>query len=241
MTRAAASLCRVSAAFWVMSLLASASACGKGDTTIGVGSGDGAVQPSDSGGADAIACAVDAASFEAGAGDCVPDTPITAGGQSTGFSRCGTVGPLHRGQKMACPDLRVPAPAGSCTQSGAAYCMSSADCSSVMRGVCVSQGSGFCSCAGACLSDSDCATGKICQCGASNGVCVSAKCTSDGDCGGGRLCATVLSADGTSSFFACQTPQDQCLADSDCPPCARNCVWDSSQRRICSVLPHGNP
>ena len=190
---------------------------------------------------DAIACAVDASSFEAGASDCLGDTAITAGGHDTGYSRCGTVGPVHRPQKMACPDLRMPAPAGSCTQSGAAYCMSSANCTSVMHGVCVGQGSGFCKCVGACLSDSDCATGQICQCGATSGVCVSAKCTSDSDCGAGLLCATVPSADGSSSFFACQTPQDQCLTNSDCPACANTCVSDSSGQRICSTLPHGNP
>jgi hypothetical protein len=206
------------------------------------GSGDSAAPFHDGSATDAIACAVDAASFEAGAGDCVGETPITAGGQSTGFSRCGSVGPVHRSQKMTCPDLRVAAPAGSCTQSGAAYCQSSADCSAVMNGVCVGQGSGFCKCVGACLSDADCASGQICQCGASSGVCVSAKCTSDGDCGAGLLCATIASADGTSTFFACQTPQDQCFADSNCPACAKNCLWDtSSGRRICSISPHGNP
>jgi len=151
---------------------------------------------------------------------CGADSPVLAGGQDTGYSKCADGITQHRRRVTACPDLRTEAAAGSCSSTD--YCRSNADCSASMNGVCLST---ICICAAACHTDADCGTGKICQCLATSGTCVDARFTSDADCGTGLLCAS--SANG----FACQTPQDECL--SLVCGCGLECFVESDGHRAC--------
>jgi hypothetical protein len=86
-----------------------------------------------------------------------------------------------------------------------------------------------------CLRDTDCTARPIGYCFNTAGIgrCVRAGCVSDASCGAGRLC--VLTADGCSlasnsgrtSYFACQTANDQCATYVDCPGSGsgRECRW----------------
>ena len=225
---------------------AGAGTYGGGGAIGGAGGAGGVIGAGGSSGLGGAICTIDAHPFEPGPQDCVPDEPVLAGGQPTGFSRCGSAGPLHRSSKLACPDMRVAAMPGTCTQPGAAYCRSNDDCAAQPHGLCVSTGSGgYCKCSSICVTDVDCPTGKICQCGGGGGVCVAAQCTSDADCGPGLLCAAATTIGGLSTF-ACQTKQDICLTNAECPPCANVCAVDTHGARVCAIISHqggpmGNP
>lgn len=70
-----------------------------------------------------------------------------------------------------------------------------------------------------CTGDASCVAGQICVCGASGGTCQAASCTSDAACENGSSCAQYVPSPETCTSptgFACQTPQDQCLAEADC-------------------------
>lgn len=68
-------------------------------------------------------------------------------------------------------------------------------------------------CTPGCLSDADCPEQSVCVCGDPIGRCVSASCTSDADCPPDFPCSAGTFFHGG---FACQSPCDQCLLDSDC-------------------------
>ncbi len=67
-----------------------------------------------------------------------------------------------------------------------------------------------------CVTDQDCDNGYICLCGDNGGSCRSANCTTDADCGPSLLCASWHDACG-ETLFSCQTADDQCAGDADCP------------------------
>ena len=186
-----------------------------------------------SGGASASSGGASGGGGARGAPKCGSGSPVLAGGQDTGFSKCADGTTVHRPRIAACPDLRLEAAPGSCTSS-TAMCRSNADCGSVAHGVCES---GICMCFPACDTDADCATGKICQCSATSGRCVDARCRSDADCGNGLVCALSLS----QSFFACQTPDDECLSNLDCGPCVASCAVENDGHRTCGPIAGCDP
>lgn len=73
-------------------------------------------------------------------------------------------------------------------------------------------------CLSGCLTDSDCESGQICECGAIMGACVQAECATDGDCPGEMRCTAWLQDQGCGvrTTYSCQTPADQCASAQDC-------------------------
>jgi hypothetical protein len=74
-------------------------------------------------------------------------------------------------------------------------------------------------CGSGCVTDEDCGTGQVCNCGhpesPTGGVCETAGCATDADCGQGGLCATYVDSC-SGPGFACLSPQDECVTGSDC-------------------------
>jgi hypothetical protein len=229
-------------------------------------SGSGA-SSSSSGGGDAGCREAGAQSFVAGSAACTNDTPIVFGDAATGYSTCtptpnlaGTTWPLglagsgtvHRASVVGCPNLVVPASAGTCFDISSA-CKSNADCADAgPNAACSAFGPGgmpngipgYCGCVAGCLRDSDCNAGEVCVCTNPLGACIPASCTSDAQCGPGFLCALTdkinLNPDcgvGGPALFACQTTQDTCLMDSDCTDCTvtGSCGMDGNGPRVCAM------
>ena len=204
-------------------------ACGGQTFSIGAGdaSVDGAVHPSNDGGVDA---SVDAA-IDAPIGKlpftCVNPTPILIDGKDTGFDACQggvtrrresitCVSKLPRGALPQC----VPDPNGPTNPSG---CLSDTQCTDKPNGACT-QGGAFggapgCYCAYGCTKDAECGSGEICVCGDPIGTCEPASCATGADCATpGAECVDYTSSPGCPMrAFACESPVDKCLADSDCP------------------------
>lgn len=68
-----------------------------------------------------------------------------------------------------------------------------------------------------CLADADCDADKLCHCGSQGGFCQIAYCRTDADCMDSLRCQILDSNSCSSPVFACQTPQDTCQSDADCP------------------------
>ena len=101
------------------------------------------------------------------------------------------------------------------------YCKDSSDCRGFQYGYC-DLGPGMLGaskvCLSGCLDDADC-SGGICLCTGftdHGGECVPSRCSTDTDCGAGLLCASYDDACG-GTFFACQSPNDECGETADCP------------------------
>lgn len=215
---------------------------------VGLGACGGVTSGSDGGGSDASdggSCAdAAAAPFEAGANACADDTPLLVGGMTTGFSTC-SGGTLHRPAVVSCPNLLVEATVASCSDPSGT-CKTVADCKDAGPVVaCILDDSaiaGYCDCRAGCVQDSECGSHKICGCAAPIGECVGAGCTSDAQCGPGLLCASSSGAPGVGGggSFVCQTRQDKCLTDNDCPSkchmgarCSMSCAVDGKGVRQC--------
>jgi hypothetical protein len=218
---------------------------GCGNAVVGVGN--------DAGGGDAKEAGrcVDATAprFDPGTSACKDDKPLVIGGTKTGFSTCS--GPssssptLHRSAVMTCPNLLVEATKDSCSDPSGT-CTSAADCADAGPvAACILDDSaiaGYCDCRAGCVKDSDCPAHEICQCASPIGECVAASCTSDAQCGPGLLCANSSGVPGVSGSgtFICQTPQDKCLTDDDCPgacdlgvSCSMSCALNTKGIREC--------
>ena len=99
-------------------------------------------------------------------------------------------------------------------------------------------------CTQGCLTDDECADGAFCLCdGTRGGLCVPSSCREDADCGDGFHCAETGSPCATSlaNFFACQTPEDECLGDAECS--SGHCMLRSftSGERVCNPAVCGRP
>jgi hypothetical protein len=176
---------------------------------------------------------------------CVDPVPVVVGGQDTGYDTCDG-GAVRRRAIVDCPSL-VPRPASAttaCAQQTANPCVEDSDCTGGPHGECASiEGpGGYCNCAYGCVRDSDCRAGEICVCGDPVGSCAPASCTSGESCAPGAECATYEAEPGCpSEAFACQTPTDACLADSDCVVSGPNdvdevCAIGGSGSRVCSPV-----
>jgi hypothetical protein len=163
---------------------------------------------------------------------CGASTPITSQGQVTGFETC-VDGLVHRPAVKSCPAY-VPDPNKICNMAG--NCTTDSDCASTPGGHCDMGVDSPCFCQPSCVSDSDCGTGQICECGEKFGTCVQAACKSDHDCADGMVCGFYVSKPGCDfPAFACQTAVDSCGVTADCPN-PQKCTWDAAQgHRFCSA------
>ncbi|HEY8075136.1 MAG TPA: hypothetical protein VIF62_13525, partial [Labilithrix sp.] len=80
-----------------------------------------------------------------------------------------------------------------------------------------------------CFADSDCGSGKVCECGQAIGsgstqrtgnACLAGNCRIDGDCGAGSFCSPTYDTscgpyNGTVGYY-CHTPTDECTNDDQC-------------------------
>jgi hypothetical protein len=163
---------------------------------------------------------------------CESPTPLLPGSQ-TGFELCAS-GFIHRPTTAQCPST-LPRAEEICSGDGLA-CNSDADCADVANGFC-GYGNGFeggCVCNAGCLTDADCGAGSICMCGDPVGSCVAADCTTDEDCDGGLCASTIVGDPGCGSLqFRCQTGQDECGGNADCPE-GKSCVIpEGGGPRVC--------
>jgi hypothetical protein len=120
-------------------------------------------------------------------------------------------------------------------------CLSDADCTQAPHGHCIAGNYGdgatgvFCSYG--CTSDADCGENSVCVCGEEIGQCYSSGCSTDADCSGKAMCASYESTPGCpSTRFECQTPEDTCVTNADCPS-GQSCTVDefgSSGVRFCT-------
>ncbi len=222
------------------------SACGGITGTADGGASDAA----DTGRSDGGSCAdVSATTFEAGTKACGQDTPLLVGGMATGFSTCSGTScgspTLHRPSVVTCPNLLVEATPSSCSDPSGT-CKTAADCADAGPVVaCILDDTaiaGYCDCRAGCVKDSECGPHQICQCAGPIGECVGAQCTSDAQCGPGLLCANSSGVPGVGGggSFVCQTAQDECLSNEDCPAkcgmsarCSMSCEVDAKDVRKC--------
>jgi hypothetical protein len=176
---------------------------------------------------------------------CEGPKPVLVDGRETGFEVCGPGAMLHRKMVAACPN-RAPRPGDVCREGS---CRSDGDCPG-RHSYC-----GWtrlipdytCKCMTGCETDADCGAHELCACEASErsvvpvagapplGRCVPADCRSDADCHDSPCCATstsnVRGLQWIAMKFACQSPEDECVDDFDCPPF-------ETQRALC-VLTEG--
>ena len=128
----------------------------------------------------------------------------------------------HRATPQTCSGNPPSGPAGG-TGYDAGYneCSSHDDCSG-MNARCVQSRGGMVCTHDQCLTDSDCGSGEVCECGGGrhgSNVCLPSECRTDADCGPGGWCSpsfgTCGSYSGTVGYF-CHTCEDECTNDSDC-------------------------
>jgi hypothetical protein len=119
----------------------------------------------------------------------------------------------------------------------AVSCKNSSDCRGFQYGYC-DLGPGMLGasrvCLSGCLDDADCGSG-ICLCTGPTdhgGKCVPSDCATDADCGAGLFCASYDSVCG-GSFFACQSPSDECRSNADCASRGGG-VCSAGGHRICA-------
>jgi hypothetical protein len=121
-------------------------------------------------------------------------------------------------------------------------CRTDSDCTAQPHGYCTIPSNaygglvGITRCAYGCQTDSECDDqyGDVCMCqGDLIGTCVPASCRSDDDCEGDLLCTDYVAQPGCGGrTFGCQTPQDECTANSQCS--GGYCSPVSSAIRGCS-------
>ena len=167
---------------------------------------------------------------------CIDPAPVVD--PSSGYVRCQN-GLVHRTMKATCPS-RVPRPDVITIDAGLSNCRMDSDCADLGPfGHCAPvdvNGRVYVGCFAGCINDEQCRAGEICVCGDPVGQCKIAKCTSDADCASPDLfCAShVLSPGCPHIAFACQSYDDACAVDADCPPLTQ-CSLADGWRRACRV------
>ena len=93
-----------------------------------------------------------------------------------------------------------------------------------------------------CFADSACETGSVCQCRESadsvdgNHCTQPSNCRVDADCGENGYCSPSQAHEWCGTFYACHTPDDECLNDSDCDS-DTHCDFDSKAKHwLCTDL-----
>lgn len=162
-------------------------------------------------------------STNAGTGGAGAGGTGAAGGETGGSS-----GIVHRPEPATCdpieprPESQIPAGLGG-QANGYYACEFDADCDERAHGRCVVTGDGFVgslgtACSYGCTTDADCGENTVCDCDA-GGTCVPADCTTDADCATDNLCLRTRYDDGchVKTQYRCQTADDTCAEDADCP------------------------
>ncbi|MEZ4446180.1 MAG: ferritin-like domain-containing protein [Polyangiaceae bacterium] len=147
---------------------------------------------------------------------CSDSTPVLIGSADSGYATCGE-GYVHRRVATTCPAV---APRNNVCDdgSGAPACTTDTDCTARPNGFCDIDFSGLCTCSYGCTEDAECGDGAICLCGETASYCVAASCRSDQECEGDLLCTEYVSEPGCGGIaFACQSPEDTCQTNADCP------------------------
>ncbi|HTB79109.1 MAG TPA: hypothetical protein VK762_37960 [Polyangiaceae bacterium] len=137
----------------------------------------------------------------------------------------------HRASGMVCPSQRGPGEDVTCTPDASTMCTADSQCTSGANGRCgsfeigplpVPDCSTQCS-YDECFQDSDCGSRIPCECRASasssaaNDCVGGSKCATDADCGSGGYCSPSVGGTCFGHFYACHSPEDTCLEDTDCP------------------------
>jgi hypothetical protein len=137
---------------------------------------------------------------------------------TTGFVACDQ-GFLHRISKHECPSLLPGTMTFPAIDGGNSQCTRDTDCVDKPHGYCTEYSTGLLGtfCRYGCVHDEECSVDEICECGDPVGRCVSTTCKTDADCQGGLLCASYAINSCGAIAYACQTIEDQCGGDSDCP------------------------
>jgi hypothetical protein len=148
---------------------------------------------------------------------CTNPTPFLVGGKDTGYDTC-QGGTLRRRAIVDCPNLLPRASGGVCSgaDSPCSACKSDSDCTMHPFGMCEPTFA-WCSCSYGCVRECDCPSGDICVCADPVGRCEPASCNA-GTCPAGFDCAEYpVNVGCGGNAFACQTANDTCLTNSDCP------------------------
>ncbi len=118
-------------------------------------------------------------------------------------------------------------------------CIDDSDCGDASYGHCELAAAAFTNdltqCSYGCVEDRDCGPDNICLCGSPVGTCVPASCERDAECGSGLLCTSHTPYAGCGGLgeltaFACQSVNDGCGGDGDCPPYAPYCALVGDHR-----------
>jgi hypothetical protein len=164
-----------------------------------------------------VGCSSDVTT-ESQAPSCDGAAPFIAAGMDSGYVQC-KGGWFHRPEVKTCGST-LPR-AVMCTDPNAmtSTCKTDSDCQEKPNGFCLDTPWVGCGCAYGCTTDADCAPGAMCMCGDPVGTCVATTgCKKDADCGPGLRCATYTDNPGCGGLaFACQTTDDKCTGDGDCP------------------------
>lgn len=157
-----------------------------------------------------------------------------------GFIACGN-GYIHRPLRGACSNQARAGDGGApaVDNAGGASgfppaelgdpCESNRDCGTDPLTFCGNDAEWSCGrhgsyqCTRGCEKDSDCESGMLCLCGGAQlvgrapvGLCVRAICKTDADCTPGYFCVSSPGP-GWEASFSCQSPQDECGGNDDCP------------------------
>lgn len=187
-----------------------------------------------------------AAPFEPAA--CAAPEPVLVAGVDSGLDHCAG-GFVHRSRAPACASVfprdgqLAPCVALAEEQPRLVTCVTDLECGPGNHCNIDSFCLGSCACAAnGCSSDADCGVGFACRCGALEGACVAASCRADADCADGALCLETrytfcgMGAEYETVFgFTCQSPEDACLTDDDCPS-GELCQGGAGQPRRCEAL-----
>jgi hypothetical protein len=159
---------------------------------------------------------------------CSDSTPIP---EQPELERCAE-GFVHRPSPAACTS-RLPR-ADVCEPSfpdDPVECTTDLDCTDAAHGQCgVYDQIVQCRCQYGCISDDDCGSGAVCNCGDPAGRCAASTCATDADCGEGLCIATRLDDCGSVRGFACQLAGDACSSDGDCDS-GQLCTYSEAGRR----------
>ncbi len=162
----------------------------------------------------------------------------------------------HRATPVSCSHVRAPSltlPSSTCSGSGGSVCPNDecnqdSDCADGAQGEsgrCVPRGRspvGLTCSYDKCFDDSDCANNAVCLCrdpsdGVGANYCAPpGTCRVDSDCSENDYCSPSQAHEWCGPFYACHTPNDECVNDEDCGT-NTHCDFDvNSMHWVCGNL-----
>lgn len=151
----------------------------------------------------------------------VPDA--SAGSDGTDSGRVAPREPFrHRPVEVTCGTRPVDAGSVDVNVPSSGQCKTNDDCTAGYNGRCSTGRGPFEGCNyDRCFADSDCESGSVCVCGdprSQGNECSPVGCRVDADCPG-SWCSPTFGTCGRYRGiigYACHTPEDECVDDSDC-------------------------